>query len=255
MNPVSCARRFDGRVVVVSGAGGGIGRATAQRLASEGAAVACLDVRVDKNDETASQIIATGGSALAIACDLTDPEAVPDAVERVISSFDRIDAVCNIAAYGHFVRDEDESLEGWNRILAVNLTGTFLLCVACLPHLIRARGSIVNTASIGGINAQPWCSAYSASKGGVIALSRTLAVTHASAGLRVNVIAPGSVDTETARSLSMPPEFDKALHQRMMPFLRSGMPDELAGAYAYLASDDASFVNGAVLVVDGGKSA
>jgi NAD(P)-dependent dehydrogenase (short-subunit alcohol dehydrogenase family) len=247
--------RFDGKVALVTGAASGIGRATAVRLASEGAAVACVDRAVDGAEATAAGIRDKGGNALAVGCDVLELAQIDAAVARTVEQFGRLDALCNIAGIGHFAKDEEETIEGWNRILGVNLTGTYFMSRAALPHLLESKGAIVNCASTAGTHAQPWSSAYSASKGGVIALTQTMAITHGREGIRVNCIAPGGVTTAITEQFPMPEGVDLAIMARIMPFVRMGEPEELAAAFAFLASDDASYVNGIILRVDGGMKA
>jgi NAD(P)-dependent dehydrogenase (short-subunit alcohol dehydrogenase family) len=247
--------RFDGKAALVTGAASGIGRATAVRLGSEGAAVACVDRAVGEAEKTAAGINDAGGRAIAVACDVLELDQIEAAVSRTVAELGRLDVLCNIAGIGHFAKDEDETPEWWNRILGVNLTGTYFMSKAALPHLLEARGAIVNCASTAGTNAQPWSSAYSASKGGVISLTQTMAITHGRQGLRVNAIAPGGVDTPIADQFPAPEGVDLSIMERIMPFTRMGEPGELAAAFAFLASDDASYVNGIVLRVDGGMKA
>ena len=173
-------------------------------------------------------------------------------VAQVMDAYGRIDVLCNIAGIGHFARDEDETPEAWNRVIGVNLTGTFFMSQACLPHLLESEGNIVNTASTAGTNAQPWSSVYSASKGGVIALTQTMAITNGRSGIRVNCIAPGGVETPIAGQFTVPEGVDLTIMDRILPFHRPAQPFELAAAFAFLASDDASYCNGIVLRVDGG---
>ena len=232
--------RFDDKIAIVTGAASGIGRATADRLRSEGGTVVGIDRDpVDDVD-------------MAIQLDLLDLDAIGPAVAQVIDAYGRIDSLCNIAGLGHFARDEDETPEAWNRVIGVNLTGTYFMSQACLPHLLESQGNIVNTASTAGTDAQPWSSAYSASKGGVIALTRTMAITNGRSGLRVNCVAPGGVETPIAEQFTPPEDVDLTIMSRIMPFHRPAQPPELAAAFAFLASDDASYCNGIVLRVDGG---
>ncbi len=235
--------RFESKVAVVTGAASGIGQATAARLRSEGATVVGIDrAPVDNVD-------------MAIHLDLLDLAAIGPAVAQAAEAHGRIDVLCNIAGLGHFARDEDETVEAWNRVLGVNLTGTYFMSQACLPYLLESRGNIVNTASTAGTNAQPWSSAYSASKGGVIALTQTMAITNGRSGIRVNCIAPGGVDTPIGEQFTPPEGVDLAIMSRILPFERSANPSELAAAFAFLASDDASYCNGITIRVDGGMQA
>ncbi|MCY4193424.1 MAG: SDR family NAD(P)-dependent oxidoreductase [bacterium] len=235
--------RFDDKIAVVTGAASGIGKATAARLRAEGATVVGIDR--DPLDDV----------DMAIQLDLLDLGAISPAVEQAAKAYGRIDVLCNIAGLGHFARDEDETPEAWNRVIGVNLTGTYFMSQACLPHLLHSGGNIVNTASTAGTNAQPWSSAYSASKGGVIALTQTMAITNGKSGIRVNCIAPGGVDTPIAEQFAPPDGVDLAIMSRILPFERPANPSELAAAFAFLASEDASYCNGIVLRVDGGMQA
>lgn len=245
--------RFTRKVALVTGAASGIGRATAVRLASEGARVACVDR--DAKGVRATVKSLPEGRAKAYTCDVLDPASITKTVKAVLKDFGRLDVLCNIAGIGHFANDEEETLEAWNRIIGVNLTGTFLMSQAALPHLKKAKGAIVNTASTAGTHAQPLSSAYSASKGGVISLTQTMAITNGKAGVRVNCIAPGGVNTAITDQFPIPEDADLTLFARIMPFGDFGEPEELASAFAFLASSDASYINGVVLRVDGGMKA
>jgi NAD(P)-dependent dehydrogenase (short-subunit alcohol dehydrogenase family) len=245
--------RFTRKVAVVTGAASGIGRATAVRLASEGARVACVDRDAKGLRETVKLLPAGRGKAYT--CDLLSPEAIAKTVKAVVKEFTRIDVLCNIAGIGHFSYDEEETLEWWNRIIGVNLTGTFLMSQAVLPHLKKSKGSIVNCASTAGTHAQPLSSAYSASKGGVISLTQTMAITNGKAGVRVNCVAPGGVNTAITEQFPIPEDADMTLFMRIMPFIDMGEPEDLAAAFAFLASSDAGYINGITLRVDGGMKA
>ena len=241
---------------IVTGAGSGIGQATARRLAAEGAAVACFDVR--GHDETAADIVADGGRAWGYECDVTDADAVSNTVDLAFSELGGLTVVCNVAGIGQFYRTETLDPAVFDRIIAVNLRGTFLVCRYALPHLLEAgAGVIVNTTSVSGIVGNPWNAAYAASKGGVLMLTKALAAEYRTRGVRVNGVAPGMVATDLSAGFSeffAREQIDLSEFGRGSP-IRAAHPDEIAAAFAYIASSDASFMSGAILVLDGGSTA
>lgn len=248
--------RFEGSKVLVTGAGSGIGRATATRFAAEGAAVVCADVR--GHDDTAAAITTDGGAAHARTCDVADAPAVEAAVEAAVATMGGLDVVCNIAGIGHFRNSHDETPEGFARIIGVNLQGTFHVCRYALPHLLAAGGGvIVNTASTAGLVGQPWSAAYAASKGGVVMLTKALATEYRSKGVRVNAVAPGGTNTNIQDSFSstFPPDADMKLLHKIMSPMGIAEPAEMAAAFAYIASDEAKYMTGAIISIDGGITA
>lgn len=247
--------RFKKKVALVTGAASGIGKATALRLASEGATVACADINAKGARQTVKEIEAAKGKAKAYTTDLLDPASIKKTVNAVVRDLGGINVLCNIGGLGHFSTDEDETIDGWSRVIGVNLTGTYWMSKSALPHLLKSKGAIVNTTSTAGTHAQPWSSAYSASKGGVISLTQTMAVSVGLQGVRVNAIAPGGVETPIADQFTPPAGVDVSIMARIMPFERMGTPDELAAAFAFLASDEASYINGITLRVDGAMKA
>jgi NAD(P)-dependent dehydrogenase (short-subunit alcohol dehydrogenase family) len=247
--------RYRGHVALVTGAASGIGRATARRLAAEGAAVACLDVATDAIDAVAGEInreaADAGGRAIAIRCDVTDEQVVASAVADAEAELGPITNLCNIAGIGGFAHTPEQSLSGWDRIIAVNLTGTFLMCRAVLPGMIERGGAIVNTVSTAGVIGQPYSAAYCASKGGVKLLTKALAVEYMARGVRVNGVAPGGVDTPIIHNFGPPADADMKLIERLMTPIGFAYPHEIAGAFAYLGSHEADYVTGAILSIDG----
>ena len=247
--------RFTDKVALVTGAGSGIGRATATRLADEGATVACLDVVADAAEETASKIVAAGGSARSWRCDVSDEASVDAVVGEVVAAFRGLDALCNIAGIGKFHHSHELVTADWDRMLAVNLTGTMLMCRAAIPALIERRGAIVNTASSAGLVGQPYAAAYCASKGGVVLLTKALAVEYDHTGLRVNAIAPGMTDTPIIDGFGLPEGGDYKKIFSLMPVLGACMPEEIAGLFAFVASDEARNMTGSIIPLDGGITA
>jgi NAD(P)-dependent dehydrogenase (short-subunit alcohol dehydrogenase family) len=245
--------RFTGKHALVTGAGSGIGRATARRLAAEGAIVAVADVVGENASATATEIEGAGGRAFGVEVDVRSWASVEAAVGQVTAELGRIDVVCNVAGVGGFQESHTVDPAVWDRILGVNLTGTFHVCRAVLPGMVeRGEGSIVNTASTAGIMGQPWSAAYCASKGGVVMLTKALA-TEYDLPLRINAVAPGGVDTPMYGQF-MPPE--GVDWNRMKKMSRDNVapasPDRLARFFAFVASDEADYMTGAVVVADGG---
>jgi NAD(P)-dependent dehydrogenase (short-subunit alcohol dehydrogenase family) len=244
--------RFANSVALVSGAGGGIGRAVAQRLASEGAAVACLD----RDHAAAVETAASLSRAIAVACDITDADECARAVASTVEQFGRLDVLVNAAgiAASHTITSFPE--DTWRRIVDVNLTGTFLVSQAALSALLAARGAIVNIASVAGIRATPYNAAYCASKGGVVMLTKSMAIELARAGVRVNAVCPSAVDTALLRDFVLPDGADMQLLGRAAsPMGKVLDAAEVAGAVAYLASGEAASITGTLLTIDGGATA
>jgi 2-hydroxycyclohexanecarboxyl-CoA dehydrogenase len=248
-------RRFEGRSVLVSGAGSGIGRATARRFGAEGGRVVCADLNLPGAEETAAAIREAGGAALAAACDVSSPADVEATVAFAAEKHQGLHVLVNVAGIGGFRRTTEVTFDEWNRMIAVNLTGTFLMCQRALPLILETRGAIVNTASVAGLKSHPYSAAYCASKGGVVMLTRALAVEYGRKGLRINCVCPGGIETPLISQFRLPEGVSQAALLRISPLGRMGQPDEVAGTIAFLASDDAVYINGAELVVDGGMIA
>jgi NAD(P)-dependent dehydrogenase (short-subunit alcohol dehydrogenase family) len=247
--------RFTDHVAVVTGAGSGLGRATAHRFGDEGAAVAAVDLDVDAAEKTAAEIGERGGSARAYRVDVTDPAAVKTTMDAVAADLGRPQVLVNSAGIGSFAHTVDETYERWSAILGVNLTGTFLMCQAALPHMLDGGGAIVNVASNAGLMGQPYSAAYCASKGGVVNLTRALSLEYLRRGVRVNAVAPGGMNTPMIAGFTMPEGVNMKEFARVTSPLGAAEPEELAGLIAYIASDDARYMVGSIVSMDGGITA
>jgi NAD(P)-dependent dehydrogenase (short-subunit alcohol dehydrogenase family) len=249
--------RFAGKLALITGAARGIGRATAERLAAEGAAVAVLDIDGAAANEAADALGRAGARALALCADITDQAAGRAAVEEALAAFRHLDVLVNNAARTAKGNLEQTRPEDWEYEIQGTLTGAFLMSRAVLSHMVaRGQGAIVNVGSVNGLLAlgNP---GYSAAKAGLINLTKSLATEYGRRGIRANMVSPGTIRTESpswqARLKRDPQVFDKLA--RWYPVGRVGEPADIAAAIAFLASEEAGFVNGANLVVDGGLTA
>jgi NAD(P)-dependent dehydrogenase (short-subunit alcohol dehydrogenase family) len=243
---VTTLKRFEGKVALVTGAASGIGRATAIRLATEGAAVACLDITEEGLEDTLDALSSAGAKAIGAKCDVSDEGSVDSAVKQA-ASLGRFEVVANVAGIGGFHHAHEVPVAIWQKMIGVNLTGTFLVTRATLPALLDGGGSIVNVASTAGLIGSAYSAAYCASKGGVVMLTKALAI----------AVAPGGVQTpllgEFANSL---PEGADAKHlYKIISRMGYCEPEDIASAIAFLASDESHYTTGAILSIDGGITA
>jgi 2-hydroxycyclohexanecarboxyl-CoA dehydrogenase len=249
-------QRFEGKTAVVTGGGGGIGSATCRRLAQEGARVAVYDMNLDAAETVASAIRDAGGRARAFRCDITSRADVDAAMAATQEQLGPVDVLVNNAGWDVFKPFTKTEPAEWDKLIAVNLTGALHMHHAVLPGMAaRKSGRIVNVASDAARVGSSGEAVYAACKGGLVAFSKTIAREHARHGITANVICPGPTDTALLAGVAEgAPSPEKLLEAfaRAIPMGRLGQPDDLAGAIAFLASDDASFVTGQVLSVSGG---
>jgi NAD(P)-dependent dehydrogenase (short-subunit alcohol dehydrogenase family) len=241
---------------MITGAGSGIGQAMATLFAKEGAELALADRDIEGLRETHRLVAAGGGRAVHVTCDVTDGDQVRDAISTCISTYGRIDVLCNNAGVGSTQNVIDTPEDVWDLCFDVNVKGVFWGCKHALPHMIaRGKGAIVNTSSVAGLVGIPNRAAYCASKGAVVSLTKAMAMDHVRQGIRINCVCPGTVDSPwVGRLLSGNPDpvAARAALEARQPMGRLGLPDEVAQAALYLASDEASYCTGTALVLDGG---
>jgi NAD(P)-dependent dehydrogenase (short-subunit alcohol dehydrogenase family) len=244
--------RFRDRTALVTGAASGIGRAVAERLAREGARVFAVDVQTDGLAELEAWARESGAEVATRRCDVSREADVDASVAECVARFGRLDVLVNVAAVLRADRLHELRTADWEHVLAVNLTGTFFACRAALPHLVASRGNIVNVASTAATNGQPYAGAYAASKGGVLALTKSIAIDYVKQGVRANAVLPCDVATPMFSQFQMPEGGDWKLVKRVMAPKGSGTPADVAGVVAMLASDDGAHTTGAEVRVDGG---
>ena len=250
--------RFENKVIVITGAGKGIGRTTSLAFAREGGAVVIGDVDVNSAQETVRQITEAGGKATAVNCDVRSSADVKNLIKTAVETYDGVDVLYNNAGVVRYGTVEELSEEDWDFQIDINLKGSFLTCKYAIPEMRkRGGGSIVNTASVQAFASQKTVAAYSASKGGVVSFTTTVALDHAHENIRCNCIAPGSIRTpmlEDAADTFGGDDPEGAITEwgRLHPLGRVGQPEEVANLVLFLASDDSSFCTGGCYRVDGG---
>ena len=238
---------FSNKVVLVTGAGSGIGRSTALRMDAEGATLIIVDINKDELIETKSSLKNKESTAKVL-----DISTLAD-VKKFFKGLNKLDALINVAGILRFDNSHEVQIDDWEKILNVNLTGTFFMCSYALPLLLKSKGAIVNVSSSAALGSHAWTAAYSASKGGISAFSKTLAVEYGMEGLNVNCVCPASIETPMSTNPDMPKDIDTRLLKKIMPI--DGVnrsPNEIASTIAFLASQDAIHINGIDLRVDGG---
>jgi meso-butanediol dehydrogenase / (S,S)-butanediol dehydrogenase / diacetyl reductase len=244
-------KRFKNKIALVTGAGSGIGRSTAIRLDQEGATLIIADINEGHLQETKAMLLNDRSSAMTL--DISDLAQIKSCFKSIKENYKKLDALINVAGILRFDNSHEVKIDDWNKILGVNLTGTFFMCNFGLPMLLESKGYIVNVSSTAALGSHAWTAAYSASKGGISAFSKTLAVEYGTKGLNVNCVCPASIDTPMTANPNLPADIDTRLLKKIMPV--DGVnrsPDDIASTIAFLASDDAIHINGIDLRVDGG---
>ena len=245
-------QRFADKVILITGAASGIGEAAAYRLAKEGGKVFCTDINEEALNKTVATVKKQGGEATARRLDISSESDVNACVAECISTYGQLDAVVNMAGVLRFDNCHELELSDWQRVIDVNLTGTFLLCKAVLPELLKTQGNIVNAASTASLSGLPWGTAYGASKGAVLAMTRTIAVEYAKRGVRANCVCPGDISTNMAANVTFPADADMNLLARISSLSGPKEPSVVAGVIAMLASEDGIHITGEHIRVDGG---
>lgn len=249
--------RFEAKVAVITAGGSGIGAATARRFVQEGASVVIADLSGKRAEAVTKEMTASGGKAVWLKMDAAEPEGIEATIKLALDTYGQLDIMFNNAGLADVGRLEEYSLESWNRVVAVTLTSVFLGMKYCLPIMHKqGKGTIVNTASISGTGADYGMSSYNAAKAGVINLTRTAAIENAKHNIRVNCVCPGAINTRVPELLGgdRADEF-RRLQGAAHPLGRMGEPEEIASTVLFLASDEASFITGEAIRVDGGITA
>ena len=247
-------QRFNNKVALITGAASGIGRATAIRLAQEGATVMLADID-DKGLQQTAQTIAAPDRVSHCQIDVADAAQCRALVDNTLAQWGRLDVLCNIAGIAMARHLNDITEADWARLIAINLNSVFFLSQAAMPSLIASKGNIVNMASTAALVGQIYNAGYCATKGAVVMLSKSMAVEFADRGVRVNAVCPGAVKTPLTEKFAMPEEPNMEMFNRLMPLMEMAEAEEIAASVAYLASAEARYITGTTLAIDGGQTA
>lgn len=246
--------RLDDQVAIITGAASGIGQATAELFALEGAHVFVADLNDDRGESVVAQIVQGGGDAYFVHTDVASPDSVQELIGRALSQFGRVDILHNNAYWAPNYRPlGDTTLEEWDRAIAVSLTGVFLGCKFALPSMLaQGKGNIINTASAAAISASPKFAAYMAAKGGVVQLTRSVAYDYGKDGIRCNCICPGLIETPALMPLLADPDRRSWLMSKLLVDF-TGKPLDIANAALFLATEESRYMTGQTLIIDGGR--
>lgn len=248
--------RFNDKIVLVTGAASGVGKAAAIRMAKEGATVILFDLNAELGEQTAQEISTLGNKVEFFKCDVSNEEQVEECFKKAVKKFGNINSLSHNAGLLKTYNTHEMSLKDWNFLLNINLTGTFLINKHAIPILLKNDVSyVVNCASIAAFHPHPWAACYSATKGGILSFTKSIFIEYHRKGLRANCVQLGSIETNLAAKFEFPQGADKDLIKFLVPYGKPNMakPEHAAGAIAFLCSDDAFFINGTEVTVDGGR--
>ncbi|OUS24603.1 hypothetical protein A9Q99_23825 [Gammaproteobacteria bacterium 45_16_T64] len=244
--------RFEGKVAIVTGSASGMGKATALRLASEGAKVVLADINEEGNQATAAEIDAAGGVCSAFAFNAMEEESCKALVANAVETYGQLDVLVNVAGIAGFYHLEELTNDIFQRFMSINMTSVFTLCREAIPHLKKTKGNIVNFASLNSKTMTAYQTAYCASKAAVLAITKCIAQEFEADGVRANAICPGGIETPLVQGIRFPEEINRRLLANLQPLGRRGTADEVAALAAFLASDEASYISGEDIFIDGG---
>jgi meso-butanediol dehydrogenase / (S,S)-butanediol dehydrogenase / diacetyl reductase len=246
---------FSEKTVLVTGAARGLGRATAIEFARRGASLALVDILEDRLSETTREIEGLGAKCAAFEADVSNREKCRAAVSGAVEAFGRLDVLCNVAGMVRFHHVTDVTQDEWDRLIGVNLSGSFWMSQAAIPHLLETKGNIVNVASQSALMGAAYIVPYSITKGGVLQLTRSMAQEYVHQGIRINAVSPGTMNTEIGTGLTQPEGLNQDLMERYFGMRPPSEPEEVAAVIAFVASDAASAMHGAIVTADGGVTA
>ena len=245
----------DVKVALVTGAARGLGRATAEALAADGIKLFLVDILAERLEETRLSLVATGAQCKTMVADLSMREACQEIVEATIATYGRLDILCNVAGILKFHHVQDVTEQEWDALIAINLSAPFWISQAAIPHLFVSNGNIVNVASLSAVVGTPYIVPYAATKAALVEMTRAMAMEYIDQPIRINTVAPGTMPTEISQGTSRPVGFDPEKIRRYAGLRPPSSPEEVAGLIAFIASDKASAIHGALIHADGGASA